>query len=213
MKNIKPIYVILLFLGITISCTQEKDEVIVNTVEKTYPVGLKIKEILPLPVNLTDRTSLVTSNINYKELHPNINESFIISHEDCTLRTICTPLNQKLKSSTEIFHVYFEREGKVSKFDLLITVEKKDENTETFTYLTREGELIAKFDVGIDNGQISNTQVNNLKDWGDRFNNCVEAVLDSFNGIEKLMCMTASVACATTIAGACAVAATEGQFE
>ena len=82
-----------------------------------------------------------------------------------------------------------------------------------FTYSTREGEIIAKFNVGIENGLISNVQVNNLKGWGTRFDNWVEAVLGSFNGFKKLACMVASTACATTIAAVCAIAASEGMFE
>ncbi|MBU1012673.1 MAG: hypothetical protein KKG99_06695 [Bacteroidetes bacterium] len=213
MKKINLYCIILLLFGLTVSCNKVQEEAGVEMIQEGNNVGLRIKEILPLPINLADHTAQVTSNINYKNLNPNISQSFIISHEDCSLRTICTPLNQKLKSSTEIYHVYFERDDLVSKFDLLITVENINKSAKTFTYLTREGELIAKFNVGIDNGLISNVHVNNLKSWGERFENCVNWTLENMRGMDKLVCMMASLACATTVASMCAIAASEEMFE
>lgn len=213
MKKLKPIYVIIFLLCLTISCTQEKEEAIIELDQETNIIGLAIKEILPLPNNLSKHTILVANKIKYLESSPNIDKSFIVSYQDCATKAIYTPLDQKLKSSTEIFHVYFEREGKVSKFDLLISVERINEYTKTFTYLTREGELIVKFDVEVDDGLISNIQVNNLKDWGDRFENCVEWVFDHMNTWDTLTCMALGPICAGGIAAMCAVAATEEMFE
>lgn len=213
MKNLNIIYVILFLLCLTISCTQEKDESIIELDQETNIIGLAIKEILPLPNNLSKHTILVANKIKYLESSPNIDKSFIVSYQDCATKAIYTPLDQKLKSSTELFHVYFERNGLVSKFDLLISTENLNEYEKRFTYLTIEGDLIAQFDVGIDDGLISNVQVNHLKGWGDRFENCVEWVFDHMNTWDTLTCMALGPICAGGIAAMCAVAATEEMFE
>lgn len=213
MKNIKLNSIILILLCLTISCTHEKEESSNELDQESNNVGFRINKILPLPDNLSKHTISVTNNIRFNELSPNIGESFIVSYLDSPIRAIYTPLNGKLKSTIETYHVYFELDGKVSKFDLLISEEDLSESEKRFSYLTFEGELIAQFNVGIEDGQISNIQANHLKRWSDRFENCIKWTIDHMNTWDKLACMALGPVCAGTIASMCAIGASEGMFE
>lgn len=213
MKKIKLIYITLFLLCLTISCTHEKKELIIEVEQETNIVGLAIKDIFPLPNYLHEHTARVTGKINSHELTPNIDESFMVSYQDSPIQAIYTPLNQKLKSSIEIFHIYFELEGMVSKFHLLISQEQLHETVKRFTYKTIEGRTIVQFDVETNDGRIIDIQLPNLKNWGDRFENCVEWTFDQMSGWEKLGCMALGPYCAGTIAAMCGVGASEGMFE
>lgn len=213
MKNIKLNSIIIILLCLTVSCSNEKDESNGELNEEGTEVGLVIDKVVPLPEYLSLHTIRIANNVKHNELSPNIGKSLIVSFKDSPIRAIYTPLKGKLKSSIETFHVYFEFDGKVSKFDLLISEEDLSESEKRFTYLTIEGELIAQFNVGIKDGRISNIITNHLKSWGERFENCVEWTFNQMSGWERLGCVAFGPYCAGTIAAMCGVGASEGMFE
>lgn len=94
-----------------------------------------------------------------------------------------------------------------------MTIEDINKSSKRFSYLTTDGVLIGQFDLKNSDGSLSNIKVNKLKDWGDRFDNCLEWTFDQMSNLDQLVCYAIGPACATIIASMCAVGATEGMFE
>lgn len=215
MKKLKVTYITLILLSLTISCSNEKEESIIDLDQdkETIKTGLAVKDVIPLPNTLYNHTLRISSNLIFDDLSPNVDNSFIVRYQDSEIETIFTPLNQNLKSTEEIYHVYFKLKDMVSKFHLLISQEILNDAVKRFKYKTTDGKILVIFDVDSTDGRILNIELPNLKSWSDRFENCVEWTFDQMGTWDYLACMAIGPVCAGTIASMCAVGATEGMFE
>ncbi len=202
-----------IILFITISCSTEKIENESKSIHNVNNDLVSINDIKPLSSKLYAYTLRVTSDVKSHKLSPNVDKSVMVSYKDSPIQAICTPLIEKEKSKNKIFHVYFEIDGMVSTFDLLIYERPLNENEMRYSYKTREGTVIAKFDVEVCSGFISNVETGRNKSWTDRFENCIEWTFDNMNHWDYLACMAIGPYCAATIATMCAIGATEGYFE
>lgn len=203
----------MVLLCLTISCSKEKVDFDNEFDQKGNNVGLEIKDIEPLPADLYKYTAHIAGKVKYLDSSPNIDESVIVNYYDFPVQAIYTPLSQKNISSLEVFHVYFELEGLVSKFDMLISEERLNESEMRYTYRTTEGDLIVLFDVDLNNGLIINVQQSNIKSWKSRFENCVSWTFGNMSSWDYLACMALGPICAGTIGSMCAFAATENMFQ
>lgn len=80
-------YLTIFLLIITFSCSNEKETTQAEPKE-VFNVGLTVKDISPLPAHLLLHTKNKASQVNFKNFTPKINESFIISYEEHSIKTI-----------------------------------------------------------------------------------------------------------------------------
>ena len=193
-----------------VSCSTNNEEIQIPEDERNS--YLEIKEVSKLPEKLYKHTKRITSELKILSRFPNIEESVIVTYYQTPLRAIYTPLHHEDDSPDKMFYVYFELNGQVYTFDLLITEKNYSKNSIRYTYQSIDGNPIVQFDVEITNGQIINIERYPNKNWGDRFGNCIDWTFDNMNRLDYLGCMAVGPVCAGVIASMCAIAANEGLF-
>jgi len=176
-------------------------------------IDLEIKSINPLPKSFHIHTANLIEKKGAKALMFDIEQSRIVDYYNQTLRTIYTPIYSESKSNTSNFHVYFEKEGLVSDFDMIISEEIIDENISRYSYFGDMGQLMVSFDILIETGQILDFKLGRTKGFGDRFNNCLEWTFNQMSTMDYLACMAVGPICAGTIASMCAVGASQDNFQ
>ncbi len=197
-------------VSFVISCSTNNEKLTIPEDKKNnYP---EIKEISQLPKELNNHTFRITNNLEIESRYPIIKESMMVSYYDTPLRAIFTPLHHDVNSSDIMFHVYFELNGKVSSFDLLINEKKYCDKINRYAYKSIDGNPIVIFDVEPTKGKLINIQRFPNKNWKDRFSNCIDWTFDKMNRWDYLSCMAVGPVCAGVIASMCAIAANEGMF-
>lgn len=197
------------------SCNDKEIESFIEETTIAY-FGLEVKDVVPLPKGFLKYTEHLASCNKSVGLIPVLSESVLVSYQNFPVQAIVTPLNSLHKSSTEKYHVYFELDGRVSKYDLIINIEPINEFEVRYLYQTNNGSFLFSFDVTLANGLINNIQKGQLlslkSTWWGRWKSCVAAVLDAMidEPAAGLICMAYGKICAPSIAALCAIGATEG---
>lgn len=210
MKNFKFYIFLITVLGISFSCNNKTK---IESLPEGNIVGLVPYKIVPLTNDLISYTSKRTKKISSPVITPDVRSSIIVMYENYDIKAVFTPFEKKFKSSIKLHHVYFELDGLVSKFELIISEEQLNNDVVRYSYISIDNVAFVTFDVNLNDGAIFNIQFSNFKDFGDRFENCVKWTFDNMNIYDKLACMAIGPYCAAGIATLCAIGAAEDQFE
>jgi hypothetical protein len=206
----------LFFLSL-FSCNKtENDHVFIESSE-VFLIGLNVKDVKPLDNKLHYHALKMIEGIGFPNIKSVVSESIIIEYENFPLKAILTPLLTE-ESYDDVNHLFFEKDGLVSNFSLLLTSDPLCENMRKYSFLTLEGSEVFRFVLEESTGLVSNFAIGEIYDgkgWLSRFNNCLKYTMSQL--IEEpavgLICMAFGKICAPSIAGICFVAATEGYFE
>lgn len=199
------------------SCKKNSEEA--NSLDSThfYKIGLEVKDVKPLDKKFYFHAQQMVKGISFLKTEPNISESLFIEYEGSPIKAILTPLIQN-ESSFDLNHIFFEKDGLVSTFSLLLSIEKFNDNTFKYSFLTLEGTLIFCFNLDDSTNLLSGFEIgdfDNGKNWFDRFGNCLQFMMNQLmeEPAVGLVCMAWGKICAPSIAALCAIGATEGYFE
>jgi hypothetical protein len=223
MKTIRKNFLLLafaagaLFFSSFFSCNKiENDPIFIESPE-VFLIGLNIKDVKPLDEKLHYHALKMIEGIGFPNVKSVVSESIIIEYENYPVKAILTPLLTE-ESYDDVNHLFFEMDGLVSNFSLLLTSDPLCENMRKYSFLTLEGLVVFSFVLEESTGFVSNFAIEEIYDgkgWLSRFNNCLKYTMSQL--VEEpavgLICMAFGKICAPSIALLCAFAATEGYFE
>ncbi len=213
-------FVSLFLIFLIPSCTKEKQNIDEISQISTRYVGLQIANVSELPSKLYRHTEKKAGSNYLKNIRPDLSNSKIVSYLDVPIRSIITPLINIQENNAEVYHVYFEKEGLVSLFDLVMTIEDTGHGGKNIKFESSEGEFFLSFSLKNNLiGEVRKGELSYQRGWWTRFGNCVKFVMDEMadgspeNVVVSLICLYYSPYCAVSITAMCALLSSEGYFE